>query len=114
MIDLIELLKLLSDKTRLRILNLLYKGKRFVCEIVVITQLPQSTVSRHLSKLRLANVVKTKRRGQLIEYKINEDIFEQYSFLKELFDKDTSKIKELMEDEKKAKYIGVKDDQCLL
>ncbi|WP_129409159.1 metalloregulator ArsR/SmtB family transcription factor [Marinitoga lauensis] len=52
-----ELMKILADKTRLRILNLLNLKPRCVCELTAILQLPQSTVSRHISKMRLINLL---------------------------------------------------------
>ena len=39
----------LSDRTRLRILNLLQGGELCVCQIVAVLDVPQPKTSRHLS-----------------------------------------------------------------
>lgn len=46
-----------SDPVRLRILHLVQQGELCVCDLVEILDLPQPTVSRHLSYLRRAGLV---------------------------------------------------------
>lgn len=65
-----KLFRAFSDKTRLRILNLLAQRELCVCEILQILGLPQSKASRHLAYLRKNNLVKTKRCGQMIIYSL--------------------------------------------
>ncbi len=55
--EIAELHGLLADTTRLRILNLLRGGPLCVCHIVAALDLPQSTVSRHLSWLKVGRLV---------------------------------------------------------
>ncbi len=52
-----ELHGLLADTTRLRILNLSRGGPLCACHIVAALDLPQSTVSRHLSWLKLGGLI---------------------------------------------------------
>jgi ArsR family transcriptional regulator len=60
-----------SDRTRLRIMNLLRDHKEIcVCDIMRILKLPQAKVSRHLAYLRAAELVNTRRDGQWIYYKL--------------------------------------------
>lgn len=59
--DLLTLLRALSDDTRLRIFALLTKAELCVCEIEDILDLPQSLVSNHLSVLRRAGLVRSRR-----------------------------------------------------
>jgi ArsR family transcriptional regulator len=59
-----------SDPTRLRILNLLLPGELCVCEIVNTLRIPQPTASRHLSYLRRAGLVESRRDGLWIHYKL--------------------------------------------
>ena len=59
--DLADLLKALSDETRLRIYSLLAKAELCVCEIEDILNLSQSLVSNHLAVLRRAGLVKARR-----------------------------------------------------
>ena len=46
-----------SDPIRLRILHLVRSEELCVCDLVAILELPQPTVSRHLSYLRRARLV---------------------------------------------------------
>ena len=52
-----------SDVTRLRILRLLQQGEVCVCDLVSALQVPQPKVSRHLSRLRKAGLVKVRKDG---------------------------------------------------
>jgi len=61
----------LSDKTRLRILNLLRGGELCVCEIVSVLDVPQPTASRHLAYLRRAGLVEGRREGQWCHYRLS-------------------------------------------
>src|SRR5687767_228724 len=66
--SLAELFKLLSDRTRLRILNLLAKGERNVSSLCDELKLPQPTVSHHLGLLRMRNVIVNRRNGKQVFY----------------------------------------------
>lgn len=64
----------MADETRLRILSLLLEsGELCVCDLMAVLQLPQSTVSRHLSYLRNAGWVNDRRVGLWIHYSIREN-----------------------------------------
>jgi ArsR family transcriptional regulator, arsenate/arsenite/antimonite-responsive transcriptional repressor len=52
-----------SDRTRLRILNLLRDGELCVCHIVDVLNLPQPKVSRHLAYLRRTGLVLARKEG---------------------------------------------------
>src|SRR5262245_37135863 len=58
-----DLLRLLADPTRVRLLNLLEDGELSVAELVRATRLPQSRVSTHLGKLREGGLVRDRRVG---------------------------------------------------
>jgi ArsR family transcriptional regulator, arsenate/arsenite/antimonite-responsive transcriptional repressor len=49
-----------SDPIRLRILNLVRPGELCVCDLVEVLKLPQPTISRHLSYLRRAGLVRVR------------------------------------------------------
>lgn len=66
-----EILKLLSDKTRLTILALLKEKEMCVCDIVEILETTQPNVSQHLRKLKLGGLVNESRRSQWIYYSLN-------------------------------------------
>lgn len=65
-----QLFKALSDETRLRILALLASAELCVCDLLVILELPQSTVSRHLAYLRNSGLVKDRREGVWMYYRL--------------------------------------------
>jgi ArsR family transcriptional regulator len=67
----INILKALSDETRLRILKLLSGKKELcVCELEAALDLSQSKVSRHLTVLRSVGLVEDRREGLWIFYSI--------------------------------------------
>ena len=68
----VEIFKTLSDKTRLRIVVLLTLGELCVCDITDILKLPQSTVSRHMSRLKLTGLVTDRRKEKWVFYKVND------------------------------------------
>jgi ArsR family transcriptional regulator, arsenate/arsenite/antimonite-responsive transcriptional repressor len=60
-----------SDRTRLRILNLLRcRNEICVCDIVRVLDQPQAKVSRHLAYLRRAGLVAGRRRQQWMHYRL--------------------------------------------
>jgi len=63
-----NLLKALTDETRLRILALLGHGELCVCDLIAVLELPQSTVSRHLALLKNAGWVTDRRQGLWMYY----------------------------------------------
>jgi len=66
---LIPLFKGLSDPVRLRIIHLLIVREVLcVCHLTDTLNLPQSTISRHLTTLKHANLVVAERRGQWVYY----------------------------------------------
>lgn len=70
---LINIFKVLSDETRLRILVLLYHRKLCVCQMQGILQEPQPKISKHLGKLRDMGFVKDVRQEQFIFYYIDKN-----------------------------------------
>lgn len=67
--------KALGDPVRLRLFHLLsLKEELCVCHLTEATNLPQSTVSRHLAVLRHSGLVDTRREGKWIHYRLNGDM----------------------------------------
>jgi ArsR family transcriptional regulator, zinc-responsive transcriptional repressor len=64
----VDLLKLLADPTRLRILWALLHSEHSVNELADHVGAQPAAVSQHLAKLRLARVVTTRREGTRIFY----------------------------------------------
>ena len=69
----LEVLKALSDGTRLEIVRLLLDGERCVCQIFPHVRRTQSTVSIQLATLEKAGLIKSRREGKKIFYKINDN-----------------------------------------
>ncbi|WP_416797181.1 ArsR/SmtB family transcription factor [Ciceribacter azotifigens] len=65
-----ELLKALSHESRLLILCILVNGERTVSEIETILGIQQAVVSQHLARLRIEELVKTRREGRQVYYSI--------------------------------------------
>ena len=68
-----ELLKGLAEPTRLRIVMLLWGGSLRVCDLVAVLEMPQSTVSRHLARLKAASIVEDRRERKWVHYRLAED-----------------------------------------
>ena len=64
------MLRAVSDRTRLRILNLLRDGELCVCHIVDVLGVPQPTASRHLAYLRRARLVMARKEGLWSYYRL--------------------------------------------
>ncbi len=64
--------KSLSEPVRLRILSLLIHAEHeiCVCDLMVVLEVPQSVISRHLAYLRKANLVNARREGVWMHYSI--------------------------------------------
>lgn len=70
---LLDVLKALSDETRLRILNLLYEKELCVCDIMETLQISQAKASRHLIYLKNAGLVKDRKQAQWAYYSMSKD-----------------------------------------
>ena len=83
----LELLKLLADETRLKILNILMKEDSYVEKIACDIGLTPATVCYHLKKMESAGMVNCSRSQFYIIYSLNRDIFDKPLY--ELIKKDT-------------------------
>jgi DNA-binding transcriptional ArsR family regulator len=71
--DIAELLKVLAHPIRICIVkNLLENGECNVGYMHTCLKIPQSTVSQHLQKLRVAGIIQGIRNGVEINYKIKD------------------------------------------
>jgi DNA-binding transcriptional ArsR family regulator len=69
-----ELLSVLANSHRLRIMNHLLAEEMAVHEVADRVQLSQSAISQHLARLRRAGVVSTRRDRQTIYYSSQSEI----------------------------------------
>jgi ArsR family transcriptional regulator len=69
----LKCLKAVADENRARILMLLLKGELSVCELMAILRVSQPLVSRHLSILKEAGLVRNRREGKLHMYSVTDE-----------------------------------------
>lgn len=65
--------ELLSDATRLRIINLLASGEMFVAEMGAELEMTQPAVSHHLALLRVAGLIESRRDGKRNYYRLRPE-----------------------------------------
>lgn len=70
-------LKALSDPIRREILNLLKSSRLSAGEICQHFQVTDASISRHLSVLREADLVRDTREGKFIYYDLNASVLEE-------------------------------------
>lgn len=101
----------LADENRLRILNLLFHGELCGCDIQYVLNVSQSTASRHLSYLKNAGLVRDRRAGYRVFYRLiqseDPEIAQLFEYLLMAFSKD----KVLKADMKKLRE-AIKDGAC--
>lgn len=62
--------KAIADPTRARMLKLLEAGELCVCQLMEVMSLKQSTASKHLSILKTAGLVETRKEGPWSYYRL--------------------------------------------
>lgn len=72
-----QTLKALSDPIRREILNLLKKGRMPAGEITAHFSVSVPAISRHLSVLKEADLIRDTREGKFIFYEINTSVLEE-------------------------------------
>ena len=72
-----QTLKALADPIRREILNLLKKGRLSAGEITEQFPVTGASISRHLSVLKEADLVRNTREGQFIFYELNASVLEE-------------------------------------
>ncbi|MBQ4644507.1 MAG: winged helix-turn-helix transcriptional regulator [Clostridia bacterium] len=70
-------LKALSDPVRREILNMLKSGQMTAGEITENFDITGAAISRHLSVLKEADLVRDKREGKFIIYELNASVLEE-------------------------------------
>ena len=73
-----DLLKLLADTNRLRILMVLNRKELCVCQIMGVLELSQSLISKNLQLLDTAGFLSERRDGKLVFYSLKRDLPETH------------------------------------
>ncbi len=72
-----DTLRALADPTRREILNLLKTGRRSAGEITDQFPITAAAISRHLSVLKEAELIRDHREGKYIFYELNTSVLEE-------------------------------------
>jgi DNA-binding transcriptional ArsR family regulator len=67
----VEVFRMMSDSTRVRLLWALLDAERAVNELAEAVEKPPAGVSQHLAKLRMGRLVQTRRQANQIFYRIS-------------------------------------------
>ncbi|MGH2584401.1 MAG: ArsR/SmtB family transcription factor [Dehalococcoidia bacterium] len=65
--------QLLSDPTRVHIVELLLTGEKNVSELVAALEVPQGRVSSHLACLRWCGFIGSRRDGKYVYYRVTDE-----------------------------------------
>ena len=89
-----DFFKVMSDSTRVKILNLLELGELCVCDIAFILNMTKSAVSHQLKNLKTVNLIVGRKQGKEVWYSLADD------HVKKVFDISLEHLKEGADDEK--------------
>lgn len=73
MLDFLNITRALSDENRIRILMALRDQDLCVCQVTAFLDLAPSTTSKHLSVLRQARLIESRKRGKWVYYHLASD-----------------------------------------
>jgi len=65
-----QLFRALADPTRLRLISLMSEQEVCVCYFIEVIGAPQPKISRHLAYLRRAGIVRARREGKWMHYRL--------------------------------------------
>lgn len=108
-------MKALADESRVRILASLSGGELCVCQIVELMELAPSTVSKHMSILKQAYLVDSRKEGRWMFYRlVEEDAPVEAEQIAALVSELLSADPKIREDAKRLKQILKmdKDELC--
>jgi len=71
--ELAEIFKVLSEPTRVRILQALSEEELCVCDIAAVVETTSSAISHQLRILRSARLVKSRKDGKMVYYSLDDE-----------------------------------------
>lgn len=72
-VALAEIFKVLSEPTRVRILQALAEEELCVCDIAAVVQTTPSAISHQLRILRTARLVRARKDGKMVYYSLDDE-----------------------------------------
>ncbi|MCF8049742.1 MAG: metalloregulator ArsR/SmtB family transcription factor [Desulfobacterales bacterium] len=111
---LVRTTKALADESRIRILGALRENELCVCQLIELLGLAPSTVSKHLSILRNARLIDSRKQGRWMYYRVAgadapEQIAQVLRWVFETFEKTEQREK----DDRRLKEILSMDPEIL-
>ena len=100
-----NLMKALSDANRVRALLALKSGELCVCQLIELFELAPSTVSKHMSILKQAQLVQGRKTGRWIYYRLAGDNSATVEKLIELTIAELADATTIIDDKKRLKAI---------
>ena len=76
--DFVKVMKALSDPNRIKIVKLLQHKQLCVCEIQVLLDISQPSVSKHLKVLENAGIVQSLKDGLWVNYQLSDGSISPY------------------------------------
>ena len=111
-VDIVYILKALADENRLRILNLLRNGELCVCDIEAVLGIKQSNASRHLNRLKTAEIIVSEKKSQWVYYRLKDETFLKFPFLSIIINYEVDKIDVCNKDLELLKRIKASGRSC--
>lgn len=71
--EMADFYKIMGDKTRVSILHALSFSEMCVCDISILLNMNQSTISHQLKTLRQTRLVTARRDGKVVYYSLNDE-----------------------------------------
>lgn len=112
--EVMDVLKALSDETRVRLMFALKDGELCACQLIALVKLAPSTVSKHLSILRSARLVDSRKDGRWMYYSLSKK-FRSASIgrMLDLLFKEIGKTDQIVDDRKNLKKVCGEDMEKL-
>lgn len=79
--DYANIMKALSDETRVKIFDMLSNGELCACDILEEFHITQPTLSYHMKILRDSDLIHSRREGTWTKYSINKDTLKNVQML---------------------------------
>ncbi len=105
--ELIDVNKALSDSNRVRLLCAMRHGELCVCQLIALLKLAPSTVSQHLTILKHAGLISSRKEARWVFYRIQDKpsvlcekmlaIISESAAESELITSDDEMLKEILE-----------------
>ena len=112
--EIMDVLKALADENRMRALRALEGGELCVCQLVALLELAPSTVSKHLTILRAARLVDSRKDGRWMYYRLSKACgTPSASKVLALLFKDMARTYRIISDRKRLKRICGEDMDTL-